>query len=165
VATLLVSDSSVLIDLERGRVLDALFRLPFDFGVPDLLYERELKDRDGARLVSLGLQVLQLDGAGVTLAQQYLLRERRLSSPDAFALALAKIGKHILLAGDGALRQLAAGESVECHGVLWIFDLLDDHGVLTRSQLHAALSAIAAHPRSRLPEEEVQKRLARYRTG
>lgn len=28
--TLLVSDTSVLIDLERGRTLAALFRLPFD---------------------------------------------------------------------------------------------------------------------------------------
>ena len=40
----LVSDTSVLVDLERGALLEASFRLPFRFTVPDLLYERELKD-------------------------------------------------------------------------------------------------------------------------
>lgn len=39
---ILVSDTSVLIDLERGHFLDACFRLPFEFAVPDLLYRREL---------------------------------------------------------------------------------------------------------------------------
>ena len=39
----LVSDTSILIDLERGSLL--CFRLPFQFAVPDLLYERELKNQ------------------------------------------------------------------------------------------------------------------------
>ena len=43
----LVSDTSVLIDLERGLFLEPVFRLPFKFAVPDLLYERELKDHGG----------------------------------------------------------------------------------------------------------------------
>lgn len=33
----LVSDTSVLVDLERGSLLEASFRLPFQFAVPDLL--------------------------------------------------------------------------------------------------------------------------------
>ena len=40
----LVSDTSVLIDLKRGSLLEASFRLAFRFVVPDLLYERELKN-------------------------------------------------------------------------------------------------------------------------
>jgi len=34
----LVSDTSVLIDLERGDLLESAFALPFEFAVPDLLY-------------------------------------------------------------------------------------------------------------------------------
>ena len=49
----LVSDTSVLVDLERGALLEASFRLPFRFTVPDLLYERELKDWRGAELIRL----------------------------------------------------------------------------------------------------------------
>ena len=32
----LVSDTSALVDLERRSLLDAAFRLPFEFVVPDL---------------------------------------------------------------------------------------------------------------------------------
>ena len=38
----LVSDTSVLIDLERGSLLDTSFALTFRFAVPDLLYRQEL---------------------------------------------------------------------------------------------------------------------------
>ena len=62
----LVSDTSVLVDLERGSLLEASFRLPFRFVVPDLLYERELKNWGGEELIRLGLAVEELDGDGVT---------------------------------------------------------------------------------------------------
>lgn len=161
-ATLLVSDTSVLIDLQRGGVVDSLFKLSVDIGVPDLLFERELRMWDGPDLTELGLRVLVLDGPGVELAQSYRTREPRLSLPDTFALALARTGSHVLLAGDASLRALAAVEGVECHGVLWVLDQLEGHRILTPTKLRTALRAIASHPRCRLPRTEIQLRLARY---
>ena len=35
----LLPDTSVLVDLERGEILETIFRLPFDFAVPSLLYK------------------------------------------------------------------------------------------------------------------------------
>ena len=67
----LVSDTSVLVDLERGSLLGATFRLPFRFAVPDLLYERELKNYGGEALIELGLAVEELDGDGVRRALAY----------------------------------------------------------------------------------------------
>ena len=64
----LVSDTSVLIDLKRGSLLEASFRLPFRYVVPDLLYERELKNWEGEELLKLGLAVEELDGDGVLRA-------------------------------------------------------------------------------------------------
>ena len=162
-AALLVSDTSVLIDLDRGAILPEIFKLPFDVGVPDLLFEGELKRWHGPALEPLGLKVLALDGAGVSLAQAYRVRERRLSLPDAFALALAKTGGHVLLAGDGSHRALADAEKVECHGVLWVLDQFEGHTVLSSEQLLNALSLITGHARCRLPKAEIQVRLARYR--
>ena len=52
----LVSDTSVLIDLDRGALVEATFRLPFEFTVPDLLYERELREHGGPDFVRLGLK-------------------------------------------------------------------------------------------------------------
>lgn len=164
-ATLLVSDTSVLIDLERGGMLAALFELPFEVGVPDVMYEREIKTWSGPDLVGMGLRVMELEPDGVALAQNYRARDPRLSLPDAFALALAKSGEHILLAGDGALRTLASSEGVEHHGVLWALDQLEAAGVLTPAQLLEGLSAISTHPRCRLPHDEVRKRLGAYKAG
>ena len=57
----LVSDTSILIDLERADLLRAAFSLDAEFVVPDLLYERELRDSGGAGLLALGLRIESLD--------------------------------------------------------------------------------------------------------
>ena len=54
---ILVSDTSVLIDLERGRLLEAVFSLPHGFAVPDVLYRREMAGEWGEHLVALGLRI------------------------------------------------------------------------------------------------------------
>lgn len=158
----LVSDTSVLIDLERGSFLEASFRLPFRFVVPDLLYEQELKDYGGDELMKLGLVVEELDGDGVSLALAYRQQAPALSLPDCFALALAQTRSWVLLSGDSVLRQLAEREAVECHGVLWLLDEMQNADVVNIRQLHDGLSAIAQHPRCRLPKAEIRRRLARY---
>ena len=62
----------------------------------------------------------------------------------------------------GALCQLAADEAVECHGVLWLLDEMHDATVASIRQLYEGLTAIAEHPRCRLPRPEIRRRLADY---
>ncbi len=157
-----VSDTSVLIDLERASLLPASFRLSVDFAVPDLLYERELKSVGGDDLRELGLRVEALDGAGVALALGYRRSHPGLSLPDTFALALAKSNAWMLLTGDAALRELAEGELVTCHGVLWLLDRLFEDKMASRQALHAGLREISGHPRCRLPRVEVLRRLTAW---
>jgi len=160
---LLVSDTTVLIDLKRGGLLTAIFGLPFEFAVPDLLYEPEVRSWDGANLVELGLKVLSLDATAVEMAQTFRRREPRLSLPDAFAIALAEQGNHVVLAGDANLRQQADLEHVEVHGLLWVLDQLEQHRIRGNSDLVIALTQISSHARCRLPKSEVGKRLEKYR--
>jgi hypothetical protein len=160
---ILVSDTSVLIDLERGNFLDSCFKLPFEFAVPDLLYNRELAEFGGSRLVELGLRVEELSGGEVTTAQIVRTARPRLSLPDAFAYALASVRGWTLLTGDGELRALAKDENVPFFGVLWVIDQLFDGAVMEAEAVGAGLEAIAAHPRCRLPPAEIQVRLERYR--
>ena len=44
---ILVADSSVLIDLERGHLLEAVLGGPDTIAVPDFLYDTELRDYNG----------------------------------------------------------------------------------------------------------------------
>ena len=158
----LVSDTSVLIDLERGSFLEPIFRLPFKFAVPDLLYDRELKDHGGPILLDLGLRVEGLDGTAVALALAYRRARRSLSLPDSFALAVSQTRTWTLLSGDGSMRALALEEEVECHGVLWLLDRLHEHRILGQDALTEGLQQIADHPRCRLPQAEIRARLRNY---
>ncbi len=154
-----VSDSSVLIDLERGTFFAAAFALPFDFCVPDLLYRRELEPLGGDHLVHMGLRVLELDDAGVARAARYRQDVPALSLSDAFALALAHSTGGTLLTGDARLRRLAGDERIACHGVLWLLDRIIQERSATPKQLFDGLVRIRDHPRCRLPKAEVSKRL------
>lgn len=160
----LVSDTSVLIDLERGGLLEAAFSLSWEFAVPDLLFERELRDHGGARLVGLGLVVAELAPGEVARALAYRGRQAALSLADAFALSLAAARGWTLLTGDGRMRALAGEEDAECHGLLWLLDRLHDEAASTSTLLHDGLTRVAAHPRCRLPKREITIRLDRWRS-
>lgn len=158
----LVSDTSVLIDLERGKLLDDMFRLPVEFAVPDLLYARELVGPLGDHLVALGLRVEVLTPAELTRATTVRRQRADLSTPDTFAFAIAESRRWVLLTGDGGLRDLAIVERIETHGVLWLLDQLADGEHVDFGRLYDALTAICAHPRCRLPAYEVRQRLSRF---
>ncbi len=158
-----VSDTSVLIDLERGSLLTASFRLRYGFAVPDMLYENELKPFGGDDLRKRGLRVEALDDVGVALALGYRRSHIGLSLPDTFALALTKCNGWMLLTGDAELRQLAERELVPCHGVLWLLDRMCVEKVATQHALHVGLQAMSSHPRCRLPRGEVQRRLTAWK--
>lgn len=158
----LVSDSSVLIDLERCQLLREVFALASELVVPDLLFERELREYGGQAFVDLGLRVESLTPAELAGEQQFVRTERALSAPDAFSLALARARQWTLLTGDGLLRDLAEKENVECHGVLWLLDLVEGEQTASLQQLHDGLRRLVSHPRCRLPKAEVNVRLDRY---
>jgi hypothetical protein len=163
--TILVSDTSVLIDLERGQFLDSCFNLPVEFAVPDLLYRRELAEYGGAALIERGLRVEELTSAELTVAQNVRGARPKLSLPDAFAYSLASGRQWGLLSGDGELRALAQAEQIPLYGVLWVTDQMFDARVVEAAVMVTGLEAIAGHPRCRLPAVEIQVRLTRYRQG
>ena len=159
----LVSDTSVLVDLERGGLLASAFRLKAKFVVPDLLYDEELREANGVELQALGLAIYELDGAGITRALTFRELVSDLSMPDAAALSLADVYKAILLTGDAKLRELAENKGVECHGLLWLLDqIFADGNILLAGQLYESLLAIKSHPRCRLPRDQVELRLRQY---
>ena len=105
----LVTDTTIIIDLERAALLHACFGLPIRLAVPDVLYSRELHNHGGAELVALGLEVAELDEVGAAMAQKFSTANAALALSDCFALALAKVDRWALLTANAALRQEAEG--------------------------------------------------------
>ncbi|MCF7701591.1 hypothetical protein GLR48_20250 [Loktanella sp. M215] len=158
----LVSDTSVLIDVERASLTERLFDLPYEFVVPDLLFEAELLDWMGPDLIERGLRIEELTAHELALATQLKRQRAMLSTPDVFAFCLAAERGWILITGDGALRKEAKRQQLKMHGVLWIFDEMERHHVCSAATLRSGLEAVRDHPRCRLPLREINFRLARY---
>ena len=161
--TVLVSDTSVIIDLERGELLESVFQLAVDFAVPDLLFHRELAGPLGDRLLALGLRVEELSPGEVQGATVLRRADATLSLPDTFAFALAQGRQWTLLTGDAGLRRTAEAHALDVHGTLWVLDQLEAQGACSLQVLAAGLAKASGHPRCRLPRAEVNARLTRYR--
>lgn len=160
----LVSDSSVLIELSKRGLLHKIFELRFQFSVPDLLFHQELIDLgpySRQDLLSWGLRVEDLDPDGVTNAMAYQARRPALSLVDCFALALASHHRYTLLTEDRRMRNCAQDEGIPHYGIMWIIDQMHRAAILTTSQVTAALEVMLADPRCPVPNQE----LTRYLRG
>jgi hypothetical protein len=158
---ILVSDTSVLIDLERGGLLESAFGCGLTMVVPDLLYTRELEAENGPLLRALGLGVVELSPDEVAFAQQLRTARPALSLPDCFALSCAQRADHALVTGDRILRSEAQSRRVTVVGLLWLIDQMEASGAVASTFLHEGLTRISGHPRCRLPAAEVRARLTR----
>ena len=129
----LVSDSSILIEFLKQRLLGRMFQLEFEFAVPDLLFHEELIDL-GAHTRS-----------------------------DLLALALAAHHGWHLLTEDRAMRSVADSKGIAHRDALWIIDNLLDAGILSASQVVAALEAMRDDPRCPVPKSGLAVRLGQLR--
>jgi len=163
---IVVSDSSCLIDLRKVSLLDALLRLPFEFLIPDTLFEDELLKFTAAQKKALlrgGLKVIELPGERVLRAQAVIRQSPRLSVNDGFAFALAESHPGcILLSGDGELRDLATRQQMEVHGVLWVIDEIHRNQIETAQTLLVALRTFSADSTVRLPKRDVTAFIKRF---
>ena len=163
--TILIADSSVIIDLERGDLLELAFSCGLVLAVPDVLYMAELEGHNGVYLRSLGLAVLPLNPEELAFAQDLNAGRPALSLSDCFALTCARRAQHELLTGDGNLRREATDRGVAVHGLLWLLDAMLATGQIAPAALHQGLSAISADSRCRLPGDEVKRRLKGWELG
>lgn len=158
----LVSDTSVLIDLERGGLLEPAFSCGLTMVVPDLLYTRELENENGPLLRRLGLGVVALAPDEVAFAQELRKLRPGLSLPDCFALSCARRPDHALVTGDKLLRAEAQARHCAVYGLLWMLDQMEASGGVSAAMLHEGLTRISNHERCRLPRGETLARLKRW---
>lgn len=155
---LLISDANILIDLEDGNLLNELFKLPFQFQVPDMLYVDELADNH-SHLLNLGLQLGELTPESIAEVTRLVQKYKKPSRYDCMALALAKQDSCTLLTGDGKLRKAAELENVEFKGTLWIVETMISYQLITVQLARIAYQDMKKTGR-RLPWELAERRLA-----
>lgn len=162
--SIVICDSSAIIDLAKARLIENLLRLPYDFVIPDVLFADELitlENYSKHELVDLGFNIGSLDGQGVALATQFIQQHSGPSINDFFALALAQLTTDsILLTGDNRLRKAAGIEKVDVHGVLWVVDEIHRQRVAGSKELIVALQNWHDDETVWLPSKEIEHRIA-----
>jgi predicted nucleic acid-binding protein len=156
---ILISDANILIDMEEGDLLDALFELPYQFTVPDLLYFDELETHH-ADLLDKGLVIGELSSTTMRYAIKLIERVRGPSRNDCFAIALAKQEICPLLTGDRALKKVANEEGLEVHGTLWVVEAMVEHQIISVETARRAYYQMRDNGR-RLPWDIAFAQLAR----
>jgi len=163
---LLISDANILIDMEAGALLQTLFRLPMQFGIPDLLYYEEIEPCSPG-LEGFGLQIMEVRGDFVRYAENLTVQYNstlsgkigeKPSHNDYLALALAKQESCTLLTGDANLRIVASKEQVMVMGTIGLLCAMVENRLVT---VDSALDALAMmkQGKRRLPWSEAEDTL------
>lgn len=134
---LLISDANILIDIEEGELIEQMFRLPYQFAIPDILYYEELEGQHNY-LLAKGLQLADLNENTMRYAEEIIQRYPKPSRNDCFALALAQNIKCPLLTGDKDLKKAAEKEAVIVMGTLWVVERIVRMQLITVDQARGA---------------------------
>jgi len=137
---LLISDANILIDLEDGGLITELFKLPFQFQVPDMLFADEL-EADHGYLLEHGLQLGELSPESMAEVEVLVTKYKQPSRYDCFALVLARQEACPLLTGDQNLKKAAEQEENEGEYPVEFFY----RDVLAKENLLKALSFYLVH--------------------
>lgn len=127
---LLISDTNVLLDLLVVDEIDNMFKLPYSFCVPDVLFHQELKEQH-SNLIDLGLELKKSPFEVVKDVIDLTDKYTKPGTMDIYALALAKYEGCPLLTGDKDLRDAAHLEAVPLYGTIWIVEQLVRHNLIT----------------------------------
>jgi len=161
---LLISDANIIIDMEVGRLIDAMFRLPFEYATPESLFVQELRATH-TDLVERGLQLETLPPKMIDRVQALGQQYKGVSSHDLEALVLAKHRDAPLLTGDKKLRLVCLEENIDVRGTLWLVEQLFQSELITANDASAAYDCMVEDG-SRLPWDKVERQLNRFqKTG
>lgn len=163
---IIVNDSSALIDLKKGGLLEVFLSLPFTLVVSDDLLADELLSFTKAEIALMRrkMSVATLDGDEMDHVRETQRASPALSLHDCAAFVLAqREADCILLTGDRRLRTKAERTQIECHGVLWAVEQIWAAGLTTDKTLIKALEAWQDDSAVRLPQAELAQLIARIK--
>jgi predicted nucleic acid-binding protein len=158
--SVLVTDTNIWIDLENGGILIEVFRLPYQFLIPDFAIPELIRPR-WETLEVLGLRAHELPAEQVVELGQLRQAHRNLSIIDLASFLLAKMLDATFLTGDSRLNELANAIGLSVHGALWLLDEMVQFKALTPGQAATALKRMLEQG-ARLPAEECSNRLTKW---
>jgi predicted nucleic acid-binding protein len=165
---ILVNDTNIFIDLHSVGLLEEMCRLPYEIHTVDFVVA-EIADADQRRifdeLVARG--EISVDGFTsdevIEIVEEHSSVSGNLSIPDCSVCYFARKHNVPMLTGDRRLRRYAEEQSIEVHGILFIFDELVRHDIISTSMAADRLEELFAI-NARLPKAEIRERINRWKS-
>ena len=165
---ILVNDTNIFIDLHSVGLLEEMCRLPYEIHTVDFVVA-EIADADQRRifdeLVAQG--GIFIDGFTadevIEIVEDHSSVSGNLSIPDCSVCYFARKHNVPMLTGDRRLRRYAEEQSIEVHGILFIFDELVRHDIISTSMAADRLEELFAI-NARLPKTEIRNRINRWKS-
>lgn len=165
---ILVNDTNIFIDLHSVGLLEEMCRLPYEIHTVDFVVA-EIADADQRRifdeLVAQG--GIFIDGFTadevIEIVEEHSSVSGNLSIPDCSVCYFARKHNVPMLTGDRRLRRYAEEQLIEVHGILFIFDELVRHDIISTSMAADRLEELFAI-NARLPKTEIRNRINRWKS-
>lgn len=165
---ILVNDTNIFIDLHSVGLLEEMCRLPYEIHTVDFVVA-EIADAGQRRifdeLVAQG--GIFIDGFTadevIEIVEEHSSVSGNLSIPDCSVCYFARKHNVPMLTGDRRLRRYAEEQSIEVHGILFIFDELVRHDIISTSMAADRLEELFAI-NARLPKTEIRNRINRWKS-
>lgn len=163
---IVVNDTNIFIDLYSVGCLEAFFQLPISVHTVDFVMN-EIKDFAQLKAIGEYVESKQLTIGRFTaeeLGDVYTLfatAEGNVSLTDCAVWHYAKSHNYILLTGDKQLRNRASESHVTVRGILYVFDLLMEHKILSTEDIVAKLRKLQ-EVNLRLPKKLIQERIDKW---
>lgn len=165
---ILVNDTNIFIDLHSVGLLEEMCRLPYEIHTVDFVVA-EIADADQRRifdeLVARG--EISVDGFTadevIEIVEEHSSVSGNLSIPDCSVCYFARKHNVPMLTGDRRLRRYAEEQSIEVHGILFIFDELVRHDIISTSMAADRLEELFAI-NARLPKAAIRERINRWKS-
>ena len=165
---ILVNDTNIFIDLHSVGLLEEMSRLPYEIHTVDFVVA-EIADADQRRIFDelVAQRGIFIDGFTadevIEIVEEHSSVSGNLSIPDCSVCYFARKHNVPMLTGDRRLRRYAEEQSIEVHGILFIFDELVKHDIISTSMAADRLEELFAI-NARLPKAEIRERINRWRS-
>ena len=159
---IIVEDTNIFIDLLSIDLLEICFRLPVrihttEFSISELSEDQQSIVLDFVKQDRLYLKEFSAHEVSL-ITEHQIVQTNNVSFTDCSVWLYAKWNGYRLVTGDKKLRRSAEQDGVVVSGILYLFDLLVKHGLLTPPAAAEKLSALYVQNR-RLPKTEVENRI------
>lgn len=165
---IVVNDANILIDLIKLQLIDAFFKMNWEFHSTNLIIENELYDDQIEKLqpyiLSGKLIVQELDADDMMSIMNLQEKKPQLSDKDCSALYCAQKLNAALITSDNTLRKFAKNQNLEVHGHLWVFDALFDQDIISHeTAINKLIELNTVNAKLNLPKKECESRIEKWK--